>query len=177
MGAKQRVVEAVNFLIASANYARLINEITEIIETYDTHPMAYAGDLAVLNSLIDVGLANRDAFEKLLQLAEDKRRLIPEAKRQDYQRELMRERRARVRKAMQLHEIRTGVKLEGAARVKFMGDLQARWRKARDQHVDAKGDISWKERNDAAQEFWAKIDQGLDNNIAAEKALKVKKGR
>lgn len=167
--AKQRVVEAVNYLIAAPNHTQLVNEITKIIERWDTHPMVYGEKLRFLNALIDVGLANRAAFEKLLALVEAKRKLIPEAKRVDYQRDLMRQRRARVAKAIELQELLTGKKLSGDPRKKFSSDIQARWKAARDAAIAAKGDLGWAERNDAAGEFWAEIDEKLDQNIRAER--------
>lgn len=164
---KSNVVKAVNFLIQSPNYTRLIREITDIIERWDTHPMAYGGELTILNALIDVGLESRTAFENLVSLIDSKRRLLPDIKRIDYQRDLMRERRARVNKAMELHEL-SGHELGGAADKKqFATDIQARWKKARDEFIKGKGKLSWKERNAAAQEFWDMIDRQLDENIRA----------
>lgn len=160
-----RVVEAVNHLIEASNYAALVNEMTRIIETWDTHPMVYGGKLACLNAMIDVGLQDRAAFEKLVKLVEDKRRLHPKVKRVDYQRDLMRERRARMAKALELHELQFGT-LRGAARMQEMQSIQERWARARREYIAAKGEVSWKERNDAAQAFWEQVDRNLDNNLA-----------
>lgn len=165
MNAKQRVVEAVNHMIAAPNYSKLLGEINGIIANWDSHPMTYGGHLSCLNALIDVGLANRTAFDKLVDLIEQKRRLIPEAKRVDYQRTLMQERRSRLAKALVLHEAKAG-KLTGPARKKAMTEIQARWKVARDQSIAAKGELSWKERNEAAQEFWEMIDRQLDENVS-----------
>ena len=49
-------------------YSKLINEMTEIIEHWDMHPMAYDGPLKPLNAMIDVGLHSREAFENLVTL-------------------------------------------------------------------------------------------------------------
>lgn len=171
---RKRIVEAMNLLITSPKYATLINEITSIIERWDTHPMAYSGKLSCLNALVDVGLQSRDAFEKLIKLIEDKRRLIPEAKRVDYQRELMRDRRARLAKALELHEAKSGP-LVGAARKKAATDIQGRWKVARDRFIADKGNLSWKQRNDAAQEFWEGIDRQLNANLAAAQARRLRK--
>lgn len=160
-----RVVEAVNFLIEAPNYASLINEMTRIIETWDTHPMAYGGRLACLNAMIDVGLHNRTAFERLVKLVEDKRKLHPTVRKTDYQRVLMRERRARMSKALELHELQFGP-LRGAARMHEMQAIQQRWNEAKSKFLTAKGEIGWKDRNAATQEFWSMIDRNLDNNLA-----------
>lgn len=167
----RRVTEAVNLLIEAPNYAALINEITRFIETWDTHPMVYGGHLACLNALIDVGLTNRTAFEQLVQLINQKRREHPAIKRVDYQRELMRDRRARIAKALELHETKFG-KLRGAARMAEMKSIQERWAQARKEFMANKGPLDWKGRNMAAAEFWDVIDRNLDENLAqARRAL------
>lgn len=163
---KKKVTEAVNFLITSPNYAKLINEMTNIIERWDTHPMAYGGKLSMLNAMIDVGLENRDAFEKLLKLIEGKRRLLPQTKRTDYQRNLMRDRRARLAKAMELAETTTGP-MSPSQRKQREKELQARWASARTEYIAKKGHLSWSERNDASNEFWQMIDRHLDANLTA----------
>lgn len=171
--ASPRVVEAVNHLIEAANYTTLINEMTRIIETWDTHPMVYGGQLTCLNAMIDVGLQNRDAFERLVKLIEEKRKLHPRVKRGDYQRDLMRDRRARMAKALELHELQFGP-LRGAARMQEMQNIQGRWGKARAKFLATKGEMSWHQRNEAVQEFWASIDRNLDKNLAdARKERKV----
>lgn len=160
---KEKVVEAVNFLIQSDNYTRLINEVTEIIEQWDQHPMAYDGKLKCLNAMIDVGLESRDAFEKLVDLIERKRRLVPVIKRVDYQRDLMRERRARFAKAMELQELRSGKKLKNAAERKKLTDkLRKQWAADRAKFISDKGRLSWKERNVASGKFWDELDNKLD---------------
>lgn len=161
---KRKIVQAMNHLIVAPNYAKLINEMTQIIERWETHPMVYGGKLEMLNALIDVGLENRDAFEKLLKLIEDKRRLVPQTKRTDYQRQLMRERRARVAKALELAELTSG-KLTTTQRKEREAALTDRWRQARQEFIDAKGELSWAERNAASNEFWDMIDRQLDANL------------
>lgn len=163
---KAKILAAVSYLIAAPNYAKLINEMTQIIERWDTHPMAYGGKLEMLNALIDVGLENRDAFEKLLRLVESKRKLVPQTKRTDYQRQLMRERRARIAKALELAEMTTG-KMSTADRKAREKALQERWRAARDKFIADKGELRWAERNEASNEFWSMIDRQLDTNLAA----------
>lgn len=161
----QRIVNGVNYLIEAANFSALSGELTRIIETWDTHPMVYSGKLAPLNALIDVGLQSREAFEKLIDMAEDRRKSIPRARRVDYQRDLMRERRARIAKAVELNEKLHGP-IRGVERNKYVTELQTRWRRARDKFIADKGDLDWKARNDAANEFWEMIDRQLDQNLA-----------
>ena len=162
---KKKVVEAVNFLITSPNYAKLINEMTGIIERWDTHPMAYGGKLSMLNAMLDVGLENREAFERLLKLVEGKRHLLPQTKRTDYQRQLMRDRRARLAKAMELSEMTSGPMTPSQRKMREK-ELQTRWASARTEYIAKKGKLSWSERNDASNEFWRMIDRQLDANLA-----------
>lgn len=172
--ASQRVVEAVNHLIEAPNYASLINEMTKIIETWDTHPMVYGGKLTCLNALIDIGLQDRAAFERVIQLVEDKRKLLPKLRRVDYQRELMRERRGRIAKALELHEMLHGP-LRGAARMAKMQEIQQRWAEAKDKFMEPKGKLNFDQKNAATREFWATIDRNLDKNLAdARRERKVK---
>jgi DNA repair ATPase RecN len=162
---KQAVVEAVNFLIQSENYTKLINEITEVVENWDMYPMAFDGKLKCLNAMIDVGLESREAFENLVKLIESKRKLIPTLKRADYQRDLMRERRARFAKALELHELTKGPLSNTKDRKRVTDELRARWAKARVDYIKGKGNLSWKERNTASGEFWEQVDKTLDKNL------------
>lgn len=164
--ANKRVVDAVNFLIEAPNYSALIQEMTRIIERWDTHPMAYGGHLACLNAMLDVGLHNREAFERLVALIEEKRKAHPKMRRTDYQRDLMRDRRARLAKALALHELRHGP-LRGAAREAEAKAIQDRWNAAKRQFLEARGKLGWAARNAATNEFWADVDAKLDANLKA----------
>jgi DNA repair ATPase RecN len=127
--------------------------------------MAYDGHLACLNSLIEIGLKSAEAFEKVLALIESKRRAVPALNRVDYQRNLMQERRARVSKALELHE-RSGKRIRNTQeRQTLTAQLQKRWSKAQAEYLKSKGKLSWKERNAARQEFWADIDAKLDADL------------
>lgn len=163
---KEQVARALSFLISAPNYAVLTNEMTRIIEAWDTHPLVYSGHLALLNPLLDVGLKSRDAFERLVVLADGYRQKFPAARRVDYQRALMRERRARLAKAVALHEAMTGAKLSPPKRKAFVEDTQRRWRDARAAHIARKGALSWKRRNHAVNEFWEAIDIQLDDGLS-----------
>jgi hypothetical protein len=163
----QRVTDAINHLIEAPNYIALVRELNKIIETWSDHPMVYSGQLRHLNALIDVGLHNKAAFDRLIKLAEDRRRASPRAKRTTYQRELMRDRRSREAKSLELHEQIHGP-LRGAARIEFLANLRERWRGERERFIQSKGGnaLDWKGRNDAANEFWSMVDRKLDMNLA-----------
>lgn len=166
-----KITAAVNYLIASPSYSRLINEMTGIIERWDTHPMVYGPKLEHLNSLVDVGLKNRAAFEDLIDLARRKRQDLPAAKRLDYQRELMRARRLRVAKAVALREALFG-RMTKFKRADYVKDVQKRWAEERKKFLAERGKMNWFERNEAIAAFWETIDRNLDQNLA-----EAKKGR
>jgi hypothetical protein len=160
------ITEAVNFLISSTSYTRMIGEITGIIERWDAHPMAYAGKLAFLNCLIDLGVDNREAFEKIITLIEDKRRMAPVTRRQDYQRQLMRDRRARVGKAVEIKELRSGP-MTPRQRTLYIKATHNGWMQERKAYLDARPGLSWKDRNAAGQAFWEDLDVRLDDELYA----------
>lgn len=162
---KHAIADAINYLVEAPNYSRIINELTQIVEQWDEHPMAYGGKLTMLNSLLEVGLTNRDAFERLLKLAEERRKLVPRARRTDYQRNLMRERRARIAKAREIVETTTGKPMNAEERKDHRKSVLARWADAREEFIKDKGKLDWKGRNQAAGEFWEMVDRQLDENL------------
>ena len=171
---KQDVVEAVNYLIHNKDSTTRIKELEDILDRWEDRPMIYAGHLIPLNALIDIGLEDREAFNRLIQLVYERRKLVPMLKRVDYQRELMRERRARLAKAVELQELRHG-KMDKKTKARFQKEIQERWREAQEQFLRRKGRLSWAERNEARAEFWQMIDKNLDENIRAEREKKLRK--
>lgn len=178
---KQLVVDAINYLIKSESYPRLSKLIYEIIDNWEHQPMVFADKLTVLNALVDVGLDNRSALDRLMSLAAERRKNVPKLKRADYQRDLMRERRVRIQKALTLEESRLRKTLTATERAKHQAKLLELWNAEKAKFLAERGDLSWKERNAATDEFWQMIDAKLDANIMAEQipetALKRKRGR
>ncbi len=163
---KQKIAAALSLLAESKSFVTRVRQIEEIIEGWEDTPLLFGGALEPLNSLVDVGLQNRTAFDKLIELARNKRRLIPATKRVDYQRELMREKRARLNRAVKLEELVRGSPLTGDARVKYKAAVQQRWMHERNAFIAKRGDLSWKERNEAANEFWSQVDAQLQKDTA-----------
>lgn len=168
------VVAAVNYLIHSRDLTARIKEINEILDRWEERPMIYAGHLMHLNALIDVGLEDREAFEKLVKLINDRRKLLPAMKRVDYQRDLMRQRRSRIAKAVELQELRHG-KMDKRARSRFQKEITARWSEAQKDYIKKLGSLTWEKRNQARRNFWETIDKNLSQSIRAERAKKLKK--
>lgn len=178
---KQMVVDAINYLIKSESYTRLSKVIYEIIDNWEHQPMVFADKLAVLNALVDVGMDNRAALDRLMALAEKKRMIVPKLKRADYQKNLMRDRRVRLQKALALEESRIGRAMNATERAKHSAKLTEIWNTEKAKFLDARGELSWKERNTATEDFWQMIDTKLDANLATEQvpstALQRKRGR
>lgn len=168
---KARIAEGLTLLVNTKEFSKRVKQVVDIVEDWQDTPLLFGGALEPLNALIDVGLANRAALDKLVELAAKKRRTVPEARRMDYQRKLMRDKRERLYKAVELEELVRGSNLRGDSKAKYMRDVQARWLKERQAYVASKGSLSWKQRNDAAGEFWRKVDERLERDLAEAKQV------
>lgn len=156
------LVAAVNHLIKADNYSLLTMGMTRAVEN---PRLPFTGDPPCLEAMVDLGRADRNAFERLLTLIEEKRQEDPKTAKKDYQRDLMRERRQRMAKAILLHEARSGP-LKGDARAKEMASIRERWTRAKAQFIVDKDASSGTERVQATRDFWAMVDRQLDANIA-----------
>ena len=162
--ATERMTEAVNLLIEAPDYAARVQEMTRSIENPKLR-VDYTGSLACLNVLLDLGATNRDGFERLLKLIEAKRMESPATAKRDYQKNIMRDRRRRMAKALLLHEARSGA-LKGAARAQEMAAIRTRWAKAKAEYLVTHETETAADRLDATRDFWAMVDRQLDANIA-----------
>jgi hypothetical protein len=96
---------------------------------------------------------------------------MDEAKRQrrnDYQRELMRRRRARIAKALALAELTSG-KLKGTERTERVKSLQSVWAAAREAFIIEAQAVTLAEIHGASRQFWQTLDTRLDTNLKAAK--------
>lgn len=152
-------------LIHAPDYSKLIRGVRDMIANWDEFPTRFYGKLSPLNHLVDLGCDDQQAFNRVVALIERKRKLAPAAKRRSYQKELMAARRNRLRKALELQALTKGEMSEEST-ARYSKELQGRWRSARDEYVKSKGELSWAQRNEAANEFWADIDKKLDANLA-----------
>lgn len=163
---KQKIAAALSMLATSKQFTHRVKQIEDIIDGWQDTPLLFGGALEPFNALVDVGLHNREAFGKLIDLARSKRRALPEARRTDYQRELMREKRERLDRAVKLEELVRGSRLTGDKRLAYKKAMQERWMNERNAFIAKKGNLSWKERNEAANEFWARVDAQLNSDLA-----------
>lgn len=155
--------EAVNFLIASRDYAALVREIEAIRDNWEERRVYFGGDKECLNSMVQLAITDEDGYDRVRNLIDEKRKLVPEAKRKDYQREFMRQLRNRVAKAIKIECMVEGRKHfspdEKREREKR---LRKAWADRKNKYLAEHGDLSWKERNDVAKVFWEGIDIELE---------------
>ena len=168
---KAKIAKGLSLLVQTNEFVQRVRQINDIVDGWEDTPLLFGGALEPLNALVDVGLVNREALNKLVQLAQTKRQAVPVAKRIDYQRELMREKRERLYRAVELEELVRGSALKGEARMKYMAGVQAKWMQERNAFIAAKGNLSWKQRNEAASEFWQRVDQRLSHDLEEAKRV------
>lgn len=174
--------EAVNFLIASRDYVALVKEIETIRDNWEDRRVYFGGDKECLNAMVQLCITDEDGYSRVRHLIDEKRKLVPEAKRNDYQREFMRQLRARVAKAIKIECIVEGRKHFSPDEKKVREQkLRKSWANRKEQFFAEHGDLSWKERNDLAKVFWESIDieleQMLQEAIELEGHRPVKKRR
>ena len=158
------IVEAVNLLIDADDYSARVQELTRSLET-PKEAVSYTGSMACLNALLAIGKDDRNAFERVVRLIEAKRKENPKMAKRDYQRDIMRDRRKRMAKAILLHEARSGP-LRGAARAAEMASIRTRWTRAKAEFIVDREASSAQERREATAAFWAMVDRQLDANVA-----------
>lgn len=169
---KQQVADAVNLLIAEDHYTKRLKQILEIVEDWDDSPRVFADKLVALNALVDIGLDDMANLQELFALVESRRKLVPLMKKVDYQRNLMREKRDRLAKAVKLEELVRGKTLTQTEREKYKKSMNGKWVKEKTAYIAAQGELSWKGKNEATREFWEKIDAQLTKDLAeAERVL------
>lgn len=174
--------EAVNFLIATRDYIALVKEIESIRDNWEDRRVYFGGDKECLNTIVQLAITDEDGYNRVINLINEKRKLVPEAKRNDYQREFMRQLRARVAKAIKIECIVEGRKHFSPDEKKVREQkLRKSWADRKEQFFAEHGDLSWKERNDLAKVFWESIDieleQMLQEAIELEGHRPVKKKR
>ena len=174
--------EAVNFLIASRDYVALVKEIESIRDNWEERRVYFGGDKECLNSMVQLCITDEDGYDRVLHLIAEKRKLVPEAKRNDYQREFMRQLRARVAKAIKIECMAEGRKHftpdEKHEREKRLRKV---WADRKEKFLAEHIDLSWKERNEVAKIFWEGIDIELEEMYQSAQELEghhpVKKRR
>ena len=162
---KELIRSAVELLVESNRYSALKKELRELITARETMPRRFAAELSVLNELIDLEKTSPEAFANVINLVETRRRVIPSSSNADYQRDYMRQSRARRALALKLEEIDRGKPLTPVARKSFKDAVNKKWMAARDAYIASQGELTWKERNDVTSDFWRTIDNQLEERL------------
>ena len=168
---KQAVKAAVESLIETTQYLSIRRAFDELIRTWDKWPTRFAENMAVYNALVDLGRESPDALANVYALVERKRRGVPAAKKVDYQRDYMRQRRVRVNKAIELEEIVRGKPMGADERKAYGIAVLADWMRQRQEMLAKHPEASWKDRNELVGKFWEELEARLDNEL--EEAHKV----
>lgn len=168
--------EAVNFLIASRDYIALIREIETIRDNWEERRVYFGGDKECLNTMVQLCITDEDGYARVKNLIDEKRKLVPEAKRNDYQREFMRMLRQRVSKALRIECILEDRK-HFTPDEKFERERKLRksWADRKEQFLAEHGDLSWKERNELSRVFWESVDIELEQMLM--EALEIRSHR
>ena len=86
----------------------------------------------------------------------------------DYQRELMRQRRTRMAKAIAVHEDAHG-KMSPTVRKQFERDQTIKWGLMRTEFLGSGVPLRRADLNDLSSAFWAEVDRSLDTALAAKR--------
>lgn len=159
------LTRAANYLVRSTRCTRLVNEMNTFIAHWGTAPKVYAGEMAVLNPLIELGAAAPAKYERLMKTIYEARQASGEMRRADYQKELMRRIRQREQKAIQLAEWMRGRRFLPIERIEFVTQQKRMWEHDRIEYIHTHARDQSMTRA-AGQSFWNLIDITLDENLA-----------
>jgi len=169
---KEAIKAAVEALIHTTRYVEQKKYVLETVENWDKRQIRFAGEDEPLNALVDLGVESQEALANVLTLIERKRRLVPTARKIDYQRDYMRQRRLRLTKAVKLEEIVRGKRLTKDERDAYKAATLAGWIKRREDVLAKNPEANWKQRNELVATFWEQVDRQLETDLAeAQKVL------
>lgn len=174
--------EAVNFLIATRDYIALVKEIESIRDNWEDRRVYFGGDKECLNTIVQLAITDEDGYNRVINLINEKRKLVPEAKRNDYQREFMRQLRARVAKAIRIECLIEGRPFFSPDEKRVREQrLKQVWADRKEKFFAEYGNPNWKERNELAKVFWEGVDIELEQMLTEAQELEghkpVKKKR
>jgi hypothetical protein len=174
--AKQALAEAANTLVADADAKTLYTQMQGVLEVASRNiPVQLVGRPAVLNPLITLALSDEQAYDRVMDLIDRKRRgagLAPlqelELARKAYMREFMAIRRERLRRLVELwNELRSeNDKIRGASRLQFEQLHGARWKDEKDRREEAMRAqlgrrLTAEERRQVSTQLWEEVEEEL----------------
>jgi hypothetical protein len=161
--------DAIAYLITSDAARAEISALLKIVDEFAEQPKKFDGHLAVLNPLITIGVADKISLDKMLAFVASVRASPAGDARKAYQRDLMADRRRRMYKAIDLHELTSGRRLRGDERKQYGRDAHERWMKALDAELEENRGEDYFTKMLVRKQFWERIEKQLDANIAAAK--------
>jgi len=160
----ENLAAAANYLVRSSRCTRLVNEMNQFIKAWDEAPKLYAGDLQLLNPLIELGVSHKDKFDALLEKVYAARQVQADTRRTDYQKELMRRIRTRESSAVSLAEWLRGRRFTPPERAEFAAQQKAQWETDKRAFVERNAKDSTETRS-AVQTFWHMVDMQLKEDL------------
>lgn len=177
MASKEELVQAVNFLVLDPSAPQHFDALRSLLKVAAL-PVQFTGDLSLLNPLVELYRDDRDAFQRVLDLVDNKRshqgwpplqERQTDFDRNEYQREFMHQKRARERRIAEIENMSRPERdrLIGTARLEFMRRQSNVWKKRRDALLEASrkaqgGTLSKEQTNKLLSQFWEQIDAELD---------------
>lgn len=165
----REIEETVALLVMATDYSKVVTDLTNTVEAANKIAADYP---ACFRALIDLGLKDRDAFEKVIQRTQQERLTNPDVKRQDYQRLLMRKRRARFAKMSAIARIKepsaTSMRIKAA--VKEMNKTMNAERAA---YMGEHKDDEDFNNSAAVAAYWEDVDKKLDDYLAKLRKAKL----
>lgn len=163
---KEALKAAVEHLIKTKRYIEQKKYVQETVAGWSKRQIRFVGEDESLNALVDLGNESTEALDNVFALIERKRRAIPSAKKIDYQRDYMRQRRKRIMLATKLEQIVTGKKMNLDERTAFSATIVANWTRQREEVLAQYPEADWTERNEIVGKFWESIDRRLEAEFA-----------
>lgn len=161
--------EAVALLVKATDYSKVVSDLTHTVEAASKVAADYP---PCFGALVDLGLKDREKFEAVIRQVEIERLNNPDVRRQDYQKLLMRKRRARFAKIAAIAKLRTPSitpsQLKG--HIKAQNKLMNADRKA---YIDNVKDDEGFNYSEAVDDYWKGVDVGLDDQLAKLRKAKL----
>lgn len=180
---KQHELDAANLLLKAPDAPALFKMLMEVLALPDRLKVKLADDAAPLNPLLALARRDRNRFDRLIAVIEDKLAALgrdplapPNAPKvfdkNEYQRELMAQIRQRTFKAAATENLRRppSGQLVGHARLDFMKAQHRKWMSRLEAHLAAAktGKTMTKaRRQELSTVFWEQIDRELEAEEAA----------
>lgn len=188
---KQELLGAVNALITSPDAFDLFESLEVVGQLASRQPVALTGSAAILNPLLKLRVADKEAYARVLDLIDSRRAALlyePLQKPTDtgynkveYMRGFMEQKRQRERRAVEIENMLRPPRdrLVGNARLEFMRRQSAKWKDLRDAFVAkakeaAGGSLTKDQQQTVLSQFWKAVDDDLDTRFETAKLDQLK---